>query len=120
MNRPRLLAETIGTFMLVVIGPGAAAVNLHTQGAVSHVGVALSFAFVIVAGGWTAHWLYWLGPLLGSGLGVLIYGYLRKGEAHDYRSEPSLARTDPLHRQLGPEPDGRGGAEPERTRPVRR
>jgi MIP family channel proteins len=256
MNRPRLLAETIGTFMLVVIGPGAAAVNLHTQGAVSHVGVALSFAFVIVAGVyalghisgahfnpavtagfwlsrrfpgrevlpyvaaqlagatagagllrvvlgpdargaatvpsvpipsalavelvltfflmlvimavatdhrvaspvaglavgltvgfdalmggpltgasmnpartfgpaaatgvWTAHWLYWLGPLLGSGLGVLIYGYLRKGEAHDYRSEPSLARTDPLHRQLGPEPDGRGGAEPERTRPVRR
>lgn len=256
MNRPRFLAEAVGTFMLVVIGPGAAAVNLHTQGAVSHVGVALSFAFVIVAGVyalghisgahfnpavttgfwlsgrfpgrevlpyvaaqltgatagawllrgvlgadaraaatvpalpvlsaftieliltfflmlvimavatdhrvaspaaglavgltvgfdalmggpltgasmnpartfgpavatgvWTAHWLYWLGPLLGSTMGVLIYGYLRKGEAHDYRSQPSVAGTDSLHGQLGPEPDGRGGAEPERARSVRR
>ena len=256
MNRPRLLAEAVGTFMLVVIGPGAAAVNLHTQGAVSHVGVALSFAFVILAGVyalghisgahfnpavtagfwlsgrfpgrevvpyvaaqlagatvgacllrvvlgadaraaatvptvpvlsaftielvltfflmlvimavatdhrvaspaaglavgltvgfdalmggpltgasmnpartfgpavatgvWTAHWLYWLGPLLGSGLGVLTYGYLRKGEAHDYRSEPSAARAGSLHRQFGPEPDGRGGAEPEREGAIRR
>jgi MIP family channel proteins len=256
MSMPRLVAEAVGTFMLVVIGPGAAAVNLHTQGAVSHVGVALSFAFVIVAGVyalghisgahfnpavtagfwlsgrfpgrelipyilaqlsgamagalllrllvgvdaraaatvpsvpvssaflletvltfflmlvvmavatdhrvaspaaglavgltvgfdalmggpltgasmnparsfgpavaagiWTAHWLYWAGPLLGSGLAVVVYGYLRKGEAHDYRSEPSSARADSLHRQLGAEPDGRGGSEPERARAVRR
>jgi aquaporin NIP len=46
--------------MLVVIGPGAAAVNLHTQGAVSHVGVALSFAFVILAG------VYALGHISGA------------------------------------------------------
>jgi MIP family channel proteins len=256
MSGRRLLAEAIGTFMLVVIGPGAAAVNLHTGGAVSHVGVALSFAFAIVAGVyafghisgahfnpavtagfwlsgrfprrelmpywlaqlsgaaaggfllssllgtdakgaatvpaislggafvletvltfflmlvvmavatddrvaspvaglavgftvgcdalmggpltgasmnparslgpalatgiWTAHWLYWLGPLLGAGLAVLAYEYLRKGEAHDYLSQPSPSRADPLHRQLGPEPDGRGGAEPEGRRPLRR
>src|SRR5688572_21819968 len=218
---PRLLAEGIGTFMLVVIGPGAAAVDLHTQGGVSHVGVALSVAFVILAGVyalghisgahfnpavttgfwlsgrfprrevipyalaqlsgatvgalllrtvlgtdaraavtvpsvslpsafvieivltfflmlviiavatdhrvasptaglavgltvgfdammggpltgasmnparslgpavaagmWEAHWLYWGGPLLGAGLGVVTYGYLRKGDAHEYR-----------------------------------
>jgi len=221
MSGPRLGAEAVGTFMLVVIGPGAAAVNLHTEGAVSHVGVALSFAFVIVAGVyalghisgahfnpavtagfwlsgrfpgrdvipyvlaqlggatagalflravlgadvraavtvphvavfsaflvevvltfflmlvimavatdhrvaspaaglavgltvgfdalmggpltgasmnparslgpavaagmWEAHWLYWGGPLLGAGLGVVTYGYLRKGDAHEYR-----------------------------------
>jgi MIP family channel proteins len=218
---PRLLAEAVGTFMLVMIGPGAAAVNVHSHGAVTHVGVSLSFAFVILAavyalghisgahfnpavtfgfwlsrrfpgrdvvpyvlaqltgatagaillrlllgadaeaaatvphvrlasaliiemmltfflmlvvmavatdhrvaspaaglavgltvgfdammggpltgasmnpartfgpalatGVWTGHWLYWLGPLLGAGLAVLTYGYLRKGEAHDYR-----------------------------------
>ena len=231
---PRLLAEGIGTFMLVVIGPGAAAVDLHTQGGVTHVGVALSFAFVILAGvyalghisgahfnpavtmgfwlsgrfprgevlpytlaqligaaagaqllrltlgvhvqaavtvpripipgallieivltfflmlvimavatdhrvaspaaglavgltvgfdammggpltgasmnparsfgpaiaagNWTAHWLYWLGPLLGAALAVLTYGYLRKGEAHDYRVQSPAASADSLHR----------------------
>ena len=231
---PRLLAEGIGTFMLVVIGPGAAAVDLHTQGGVTHVGVALSFAFVILAGvyalghisgahfnpavtmgfwlsgrfprgevvayalaqlmgaaagamllrltlgahvqaavtvprisvpgallieivltfflmlvimavatdhrvaspaaglavgltvgfdammggpltgasmnparsfgpaiaagSWTAHWLYWLGPLLGAALAVLTYGYLRKGEAHDYRVQSPAASADSLHR----------------------
>jgi MIP family channel proteins len=255
MSGPRLLAEMVGTFMLVVIGPGAAAVNLHTQGAVSHVGVALSFAFVILAGVyalghisgahfnpavtvgfwlsrrfpardvapyaiaqlsgatigalllrvllgadaraaatvpavpissafvletvltfflmlvimavatdhrvaspaaglavgltvgfdalmggqltgasmnpartfgpavasgiWTAHWVYWLAPLLGAGLAVFTYGYLRKGEAHDYR-EPSPARSDSVYRELGPEPDGGGHPEPQGTGPIRR
>ena len=46
--------------MLVVIGPGTAAVNLQTDGAVSHVGVALSFAFVILAG------VYALGHISGA------------------------------------------------------
>jgi MIP family channel proteins len=256
LSGPRLLAEGTGTFMLVVIGPGAAAVDLHTHGAVSHVGVALSFAFVILAGVyalghisgahfnpaitagfwlsgrfprrevipyalvqlsgatagafllrllvgadaqaaatvprvslpsgflleivltfflmlvvmavatdhrvasptaglavgltvgfdammggpltgasmnpartfgpavatgiWTGHWLYWLGPLLGASLAVLTYGYLRQGEAHDYRGEPSASRADSVHRQLGAEPDGRGRPEPEGKRPLHR
>src|ERR671915_142751 len=60
MTGPRLLAEAVGSFMLVVIGPGTAAVNLHTQGTVSHVGVALSFAFVILAG------VYALGHISGA------------------------------------------------------
>jgi MIP family channel proteins len=256
MSAPRLVAEAVGTFMLVVIGPGAAAVNLHTQGAVSHVGVALSFAFVIVAGVyalghisgahfnpavtmgfwlsgrfphrevipyalaqlggatagalllrvllgadaraaatvpsvplpsalmieivltfflmlvvmavatdhrvaspaaglavgltvgfdalmggpltgasmnpartfgpaiatgvWDGHWLYWLGPLLGASLAVLTYGYLRKGEAHDYRGEPAASRADPVHGQLGAEPDGRGRTEQEGSRALHR
>jgi aquaporin Z len=255
MNGPRLLAEAVGTFMLVVIGPGAAAVNLHTGGAVSHVGVALSFAFVILAGVyalghisgahfnpavttgfwlsgrfprrevipyalaqlsgataaglllrpllgqdakaaatvpaipvpaaflletvltfflmlvvmavatdhrvaspaaglavgltvgfdalmggpltgasmnpartfgpavatgvWEKHWLYWLAPLLGAALAVLTYGYLRKGEAHDYRGTPP-ARADPLHGQLRPQSDGGGRPEPEGQGTLRR
>src|SRR5829696_7440426 len=57
---PRLLAEAVGTFMLVVIGPGAAVVNVHSHGALSHVGVALSFAFVILAG------VYALGHISGA------------------------------------------------------
>jgi glycerol uptake facilitator-like aquaporin len=57
---PRLLAEAVGTFMLVMIGPGAAAVNVHSHGAVTHVGVSLSFAFVILAA------VYALGHISGA------------------------------------------------------
>jgi glycerol uptake facilitator-like aquaporin len=47
---------------------------------------ARTFGPALATGVWTGHWLYWLGPLLGAGLAVLTYGYLRKGEAHDYRA----------------------------------
>jgi aquaporin Z len=45
----RWLAEAIGTFFLVFAGPGAAMANASSHGVVTHVGVALAFAFVIVA-----------------------------------------------------------------------
>jgi MIP family channel proteins len=45
----RLFAEALGTFFLVLIGPGAVMVNAWSSGAVTHVGVALSFAFVVTA-----------------------------------------------------------------------
>lgn len=72
---------------------------------------ARSFGPALATGVWTGHWLYWIGPLLGAGLAVVTYGYLRKGEAHDYRGEATAARPDPLHRQLGAESDG--GSSPE-------
>jgi aquaporin Z len=45
----RAAAEALGTFFLVLIGPGAVMVNAYSNGAVTHVGVALAFAFVVVA-----------------------------------------------------------------------
>jgi MIP family channel proteins len=45
----RYAAEAIGTYFLVLIGPGAAMVNAHTGGVIGHAGVALSFAFVVLA-----------------------------------------------------------------------
>jgi aquaporin NIP len=45
----RWVGEAIGIFFLVLIGPGAAMVNAFVPGSIGHVGVALSFAFVIVA-----------------------------------------------------------------------
>jgi aquaporin Z len=45
----RLVAESVGTFFLVLIGPGAAVVNAWTSGAVTHVGISLAFAFVVMA-----------------------------------------------------------------------
>ena len=39
----------MGTFFLVLIGPGTVMVNAFTDGAVGHAGVALAFAFVVTA-----------------------------------------------------------------------
>jgi MIP family channel proteins len=44
-----MAAEAIGTFMLVAIGPGTAAVTLWATGQASNVGVALAFGCVILA-----------------------------------------------------------------------
>jgi MIP family channel proteins len=56
----RVAAEAIGTFFLVFIGPGAAMVDAYSGGALGHVGVALSFAFVVIA------MVYALGHLSGA------------------------------------------------------
>lgn len=45
----RLLAELLGTFCLVFAGAGAIVVNQTTGGAVTHVGVALTFGLVVMA-----------------------------------------------------------------------
>jgi len=55
--------------------------------------------------------------MVGVALVVLTYAYLRKGEAHDYRTAPG---ADPLHREFSTEPDGRSSPEPEGARTVRR
>jgi aquaporin Z len=56
----RVAAEAIGTFFLVLIGPGSAMVDAHSGGALGQVGVALAFAFVVVA------MIYALGHLSGA------------------------------------------------------
>jgi len=43
------LAEFLGTFFLVFAGCGAIVINAKTKGAVSHVGVALTFGLVVMA-----------------------------------------------------------------------
>ncbi len=45
----RALAEALGTFFLVLIGPGAAMVNAWSDGALGHAGVALAFGGVVAA-----------------------------------------------------------------------
>ncbi|HEU5155229.1 MAG TPA: aquaporin, partial [Gemmatimonadales bacterium] len=56
----RALAEGIGTFFLVLIGPGAVMVDAYTHGALGPTGIALAFALVIVA------MVYTLGHLSGA------------------------------------------------------
>ncbi|CAN5734161.1 aquaporin [soil metagenome] len=45
----RAIAEGIGTFFLVLIGPGAVMVNARMEGVIGHAGIALAFAFVVLA-----------------------------------------------------------------------
>jgi aquaporin NIP len=45
----RAVAEFIGTALLVAIGPGAAAVDVVYPGVVTHVGVAIAFALIVMA-----------------------------------------------------------------------
>ena len=47
--RTRALAEAAGTFLLVLIGPGAMMLDVRTHGAVGPVGVALAFGVVVAA-----------------------------------------------------------------------
>ncbi|HEY6210541.1 MAG TPA: MIP family channel protein [Gemmatimonadales bacterium] len=56
----RLVAEALGTFFLVLIGPGAVMVNAHSGGVLGHTGIALAFAFVVTA------MVYGLGHLSGA------------------------------------------------------
>jgi MIP family channel proteins len=85
---------------------------------------ARSFGPALAAGVWTAHWIYWVGPLIGAALGVGVYDYLRTGHAHDHRiaGRPlaTTPRAVPLHGELGPEPDGRGVSEFQSDRAIPR
>lgn len=48
LNR-KYLAELIGTFALVFCGTGAIIIDEQTHGAVTHVGVAITFGFIVLA-----------------------------------------------------------------------
>jgi len=56
----RSMAEGIGTFFLVMIGPGAVMVDAYSGGVIGHAGVALAFGFVVLA------MVYALGPISGA------------------------------------------------------
>jgi glycerol uptake facilitator-like aquaporin len=60
VNGRRAAAEALGTFFLVLIGPGTAMVDAFSHGAVGQVGVSLAFAFVVIA------MIYALGHLSGA------------------------------------------------------
>lgn len=59
VNARRAAAEALGTFFLVLIGPGAVMVNAYAGG-LEQVGIALAFAFVVIA------MVYALGHLSGA------------------------------------------------------
>jgi aquaporin NIP len=65
-NVKKLAAEFIGTFSLVFAGTGAIVVNETSKGAVTHVGVALTFGLVVLA------MIYTLGDISGAHLNPAV------------------------------------------------
>jgi len=61
-----LAAEFIGTFVLVVAGTGAIVINEVSGGAITHVGVALTFGLVVLA------MIYTLGDISGAHLNPAV------------------------------------------------
>ena len=48
-SKKNYIAEALGTFILVFCGTAAMAVNEITQGAVTHVGIGITWGFVVIA-----------------------------------------------------------------------
>ncbi len=63
---PRFLAELLGTFCLVFAGTGAIIVNDTSHGAVTHLGVSLTFGLVVMA------MIYTLGDVSGAHLNPAV------------------------------------------------
>jgi aquaporin Z len=62
----KLAAETLGTFALVFAGTGAIVINDVTHGAVTHVGIALTFGLIVLA------MIYALGDVSGAHLNPAV------------------------------------------------
>jgi len=66
MNRRPLLAELFGTFALVFCGTGAIVINEVQGGAITHVGIALTFGLIVLA------LIYALGDISGCHLNPAV------------------------------------------------
>src|SRR3954452_7277285 len=56
----KYIAELLGTFALVFCGTGAIIINQEANGAVTHVGIAITFGFIVMA------MIYALGDISGA------------------------------------------------------
>ena len=64
---------------------GAVALNVLWAGPISGASMnpARSFGPVLVSGVWTAHWIYWVGPIIGAALGAFAYEFVRHSKPED-------------------------------------
>ena len=82
MNRARLLAEFLGTFALVFAGTGAIVINTVSGGAITHVGVALTFGLIVLA------MIYTFGDVSGAHLNPAVTVALAAARRFAWRDVP--------------------------------
>lgn len=84
MNFRKYFAELLGTFILVFCGTGAIIINQETNGAITHVGIAVTFGLVVMS------LIYALGDISGAhfnpavSIGFAIAGKLSWREVLSY------------------------------------
>lgn len=66
MNLKKCVAELIGTYALVFCGTGAIIINQESNGAVTHVGIAITFGFIVMS------MIYALGNISGAHLNPAV------------------------------------------------
>ncbi|MGC4038491.1 MAG: aquaporin [Chitinophagaceae bacterium] len=66
MQLQKYIAEFIGTFALVFCGTGAIVINHESGGAITHVGIAITFGLIVMA------MIYALGPISGAHLNPAV------------------------------------------------
>jgi aquaporin NIP len=73
--------RAIGQLAAVAIG-GTVALDALWGGPLTGASMnpARSFGPALVSGLWQAHWVYWIGPIVGAYLGAALYQLLRSGE----------------------------------------
>ena len=85
MNRARLLAEFLGTFALVFAGTGAIVINAVSGGAITHVGVALTFGLIVLA------MIYTFGDVSGAHFNPAVTVALAAAKRFAWRDVPGYA-----------------------------
>ncbi|MCI0540142.1 MAG: aquaporin [Verrucomicrobiales bacterium] len=78
----RLVAEGLGTFGLVFAGTGAIVINTTSNGAVTHVGVALTFGLVVLA------MIYTFGDVSGAHLNPAVTAAFAIARRFSWREVP--------------------------------
>lgn len=88
-----MLAFTLTLMFLASVGKGSAPVVVGLATALGRLfgmamtgapmNPALVFGIALISGRWTAHWVWWLTPLLGSALAAMCWhAWFSKGERH--------------------------------------
>lgn len=57
---------------------------------------ARSLGPALASGDWTAHWLYWIAPIIGMMAAMRLYNYLRPSAATDGVPEPAFGVEGPI------------------------
>ena len=78
----KLAAEFLGTFTLVFAGTGAIVINTVSNGAISHVGIALTFGLVVLA------MIYTFGDVSGAHLNPAVTAAFAIAQRFKWRSVP--------------------------------